>query len=102
MHPQTRLYISSWVCNGLYKNDFVNAKYEYVDVTINGESKGVYILEEWFDKPMIERNGNRAGIIFRPVSNNRLKIFKEKSIMSDEQLSNQLSYLNNLYWLNGW
>ena len=98
MHPQTRLYISSWVCNELYKkNDFVNIKYEYVDVTINGESKGVYILEEWFDKPMIERNGNRAGIIFRPVSNNRLKIFKEKSIMSDEQLSNQLSYLNNSY-----
>ena len=97
MHPSTRLYISSWVCNELYrKNDFVNINYHFVDVVINGDSKGIYILEEWFDKPMIEKDGNRAGLIFRPSSDG-LKVFKENKVKKDSSLINQLSYLNNVY-----
>jgi hypothetical protein len=98
MHPQTRLFLSSWVCNEFYKmEDFVNIKYDFVDIKINGENKGIYVLEEWFDKPMIEKSGNRTGIIFSPRTNDKLKIFKENNILKDGSLTSQLAYLNNIY-----
>ena len=98
MHPQTRLHLSTWICNELYKkNDFITMKNEFVKVKINGESKGIYLLEEWFDKPMIERLGNRTGIIFRPINDYRIKIFKEIKISKNKQLSSQIVYLKNIY-----
>ncbi|OUW80497.1 MAG: hypothetical protein CBD77_00200 [bacterium TMED217] len=104
MNPHTRLLMSPWVCNEFYKkNDFININYEFVDITINGELKGVYILEEWFDKPMIEKDGGRAGIIFSPRYNDVIKIFKENKVLKNDQLKSQLSYLKNNYFglING-
>ena len=45
--------------------DFVNITYDFVDIKINGENKGIYVLEEWFDKPMIEKSGNRTWNYFQ-------------------------------------
>ena len=36
-------------------------RYLFVDVTINGGSKGIYALEEHFEKYLIEAAGHREG-----------------------------------------
>ena len=36
--------------------DIIKIKYEFLELYINGEDKGLYVLEEGFGKELIERN----------------------------------------------
>ena len=44
--------------------DIIKIKYEFLELYINGEDKGLYVLEEGFGKELIERNKRRNGPIF--------------------------------------
>ena len=44
--------------------DIIKIKYDFLELSINGESKGLYVLEEGFGKELIERNKRRNGPIF--------------------------------------
>ena len=43
----------------------VSLRYEFVDVVVNGVYKGVYALEEGFNKRLIENSNKREGPIIR-------------------------------------
>jgi hypothetical protein len=65
MKPRMRNYIHEWIYHELMKEfGVIGLKYEFVKLKINGESKGLYVLEEGFDKILIERNKRRNGPIF--------------------------------------
>lgn len=65
MKPRMRNYIHEWIYHELMKmGDVISLKYEFVKLKINGENKGLYVLEEGFDKILVERNKNRNGPIF--------------------------------------
>ena len=63
--PRIRNYIHEWIFHQMAKDfDIIKIKYEFLDLSINGENKGLYVLEEGFGKELIERNKRRNGPIF--------------------------------------
>ncbi len=64
--PYTRSYLNEW----LYYEDLRQAgilapRYSFVNVVVNGESWGIYALEESFSKEMLESQGRRESVIVR-------------------------------------
>ena len=63
--PRARNYIHEWIFHKLAEDlDIIKLKYEFLNLSINGEDKGLYVLEEGFGKELIERNKRRNGPIF--------------------------------------
>ena len=55
--PRARNYIHEWIFHKLAEDfDIIKLKYEFLNLSINGEDKGLYVLEEGFGKELIERN----------------------------------------------
>ncbi|MFC1991170.1 right-handed parallel beta-helix repeat-containing protein [Chloroflexota bacterium] len=64
--PITREYVNEWLFHqALRKEDVINLRYEFVDVSINGEHKGIYAVEESFERRLIEHNNLREGPILK-------------------------------------
>ncbi|MEA3396061.1 MAG: CotH kinase family protein, partial [Chloroflexota bacterium] len=64
--PYTRSYLNEW----LYYEDLRQAgilapRYSFVNVVVNGESWGLYALEESFSKELLEAQGRRESVIVR-------------------------------------
>ena len=64
--PHTRKYLNEWIFqNALKKDDIMNLRYDFIEVVINGENKGIYAIEEHFEKQLIENNNRREGVIIK-------------------------------------
>jgi hypothetical protein len=64
MHPRARSYIYDWVYQQYLKDQgFIYRRSEYVQLRVNGQDLGVYVMEEDFDKQLIENNQRREGPI---------------------------------------
>lgn len=64
--PKTRQGLNEFIHFQSLKNEGVIApRYEFIQVYINGENKGIYALEEHFQTELIENNGARAGVILK-------------------------------------
>ena len=65
-HPVTRNYIYEWIFHDFLKREgLIGLKYQFVTLNVNGSRRGVYALEEKFDKILIESNKRRNGPIFK-------------------------------------
>ena len=65
-HPGTRNYIYEWVFHQIAKQEgLVHLTYDFVEVKVNGESWGIYALEEHFGQELLARNERPAGPILR-------------------------------------
>ncbi|MBU1006222.1 MAG: CotH kinase family protein, partial [Candidatus Omnitrophica bacterium] len=65
-HPKTRNYIYEWIFQkALKKEGILSLRYDFIEVTLNGKDLGVYAIEEFFDKRLIEHNEFREGPIIR-------------------------------------
>ena len=63
--PRIRNYVHEWIFHEMTKDfNIIKIKYEFINLSINGEDKGLYVLEEGFGKELIERNERRNGPIF--------------------------------------
>ena len=63
--PRVRNYIHEWIFLELAKKqNLIKINYDFVELYINGEDKGLYVIEEGFGKELIERNRRRNGPIF--------------------------------------
>ena len=64
--PETRNFINQWLfLQTLGQEDLIALRYDFVALSINGERKGVYALEESFGKEVIEANKRREGPILK-------------------------------------
>jgi hypothetical protein len=65
-HPITRGYLNEWVYHQFLKyNGLIFLRYDFVRLSINGDSLPIYAVEENFEKRLIENNLKKDGIIFR-------------------------------------
>jgi hypothetical protein len=65
-HPKTRNYVYEWLYHqARAREGLVSLRYQFIDVTVNGEDWGIYALEEHFDKRLLENNELREGPIVR-------------------------------------
>ncbi len=63
--PFIRNYIHEWIFHELSKEfGIIKLTYEFIDLYLNGENYGLFVLEEGFGKELIERNNRRNGPIF--------------------------------------
>ena len=63
--PSIRNYVHEWIFHEL-ANEFgiIKLKYKFVQLYVNGEKYGLFVVEEGFGKELIERNKRRNGPIF--------------------------------------
>ena len=63
--PSIRNYVHEWIFHEL-ANDFgvIKLTYKFVELFVNGEKHGLFVVEEGFGKELIERNKRRNGPIF--------------------------------------
>ena len=65
-HPQTRGFYREWVgLQAVKKENIIAIRSWPINVKINGKEKGLYIMEEHFDKRLIEHYGYKDGPILR-------------------------------------
>ena len=65
-HPVTRNYIYEWIFHDFLKREgLIGLNYQFISLNVNGESRGVYAVEEKSDKLLIESNKRRDGPIFK-------------------------------------
>lgn len=65
-NPLTRSTLMEYVAHELFKErDVLTTRYGFIPLYLNGESKGIYALEEHFSKQLIEANQRREGLILK-------------------------------------
>ncbi|MBT4835003.1 hypothetical protein HON86_00080, partial [Candidatus Woesearchaeota archaeon] len=65
-NPRTRIYINELIyLLTLKESGLISLRYDFVEIFINGENKGIYALEEHFAKELIENNNRRDGILLK-------------------------------------
>jgi hypothetical protein len=79
-NPITRSFMHEWFAHKIFEyEDILTTRYIFVPVIINGEKKGVYALEEHFDKQLLEHRKRREGPIVKFDENGVWQIhLKEK------------------------
>lgn len=64
--PQARHFLSEWFYHKIMEQeDVLTTRYDFLHLSLNGESLGVYAYEEHFDKQLIEYKNRREGPIVR-------------------------------------
>lgn len=64
--PETRNNLNDWLfLQVLKEHGVISTRYDFIDVTINGEHKGIFALEETFTKEMLEYNHRREAPILK-------------------------------------
>jgi hypothetical protein len=64
--PETRSNLDEWLFHELLQSEnILTPNYSFIDVTINGENKGTYAIEEHFDKNLLEKQNRREGPILK-------------------------------------
>ncbi len=64
--PSARLHLHEWVLHKAFEQEGVlTTYYDFLQLDINKESRGVYAIEEHFDKVLLERQKRREGPIIR-------------------------------------
>lgn len=94
--PETRNHIHEWLFQRALLNEgLINLRYEFVNVKLNGKNLGIYAIEEFFDKRLIENNKLREGIIVKPMlkdSTGDISVYQKNKTFSSNSLN--LSFTN--------
>jgi hypothetical protein len=97
LRPDIRGHLSDWVCHEIEKREgLIALKYDFIDVTVNGDHHGVYAIEEHFDKHVVESNRLREGIIFKPGLQ-QVFVYNRKKTEANATLNAQLALLEKLW-----
>ena len=63
-HPKTRGYLREWAwLEHLRLEGVLAVRYRFVDVVFNGDRKGVYAMEERFERELLESQHRRVGVV---------------------------------------
>ena len=88
MKPRARNYIYEWLYHELAgEGGLIKLKYDFINLRLNGESQGLYVIEEMPDKNLVERNNRRNGPIFSLDEDFSTNIFESN-----------LELYNKKYW----
>ncbi len=64
--PITRNYVYEWFFHKTLKHEgLIGLRYDFVELYVNGKSRGIYAVEELFDKTLLESNNRREAPIVR-------------------------------------
>ena len=65
-HPKERYMLNEWIfITQLKKEGILAPRFDFVRVYINGEAWGIYAIEEFFRKELVESQHRREGVIVK-------------------------------------
>ncbi len=65
-HPKTRYYLHEWVYHQLLEQEgLLTPQYQFVELWLNGDYKGIYAFEEHFSADLLARQQQPDGLIFK-------------------------------------
>ncbi|MEM8526283.1 MAG: CotH kinase family protein [Bacteroidota bacterium] len=65
-HPETRSYLSEWFYHQwLQKEGILAPRYDFLSLSLNGKSRGIFAVEEHFEKQLPELQQRREGPILK-------------------------------------
>jgi len=84
--PRARNYIYEWIFHELNsETGLIKLKYDFINLYVNGENLGLYVIEEFFSKHLLERNHRRDGPIFSVQENFTTKFINTKFEVYDKK-----------------
>lgn len=87
-NPKVREFLNEWLYHKfLEQEDVLCPRYDFIELSINGESKGIYAYEEHFDKQLVESRSRREGPLVK-FTEDGLWAGKERSM----QISGEMKY----------
>jgi len=102
--PKSRHHIVEWIAHKIEKLEgLVVLRYDFIKLTINGVSKGIYAIEEHFNTELIENNDFREGLMFSFSEEDDIIVYNEKEVIRNNSLKSQLQLLRAKWqgFLNG-
>ena len=64
--PSARDYLNEWMLHKMFEQeDVLTTRYGFVNMSVNGESRGIYAYEEHFDKQLVESKKRREGPLLK-------------------------------------
>lgn len=64
--PNTRNFLYEWIYHQAFlREGILTTRYDFINVVINGEYKGIYAIEESFAEELLVSQGRETGIIYR-------------------------------------
>ena len=76
-HPRERNYLNEWLfTNILRENSILSPRINFVNVWLNNEKWGLYLLEESFSKELLESNHRRESVIVKLNENHMWEHYK--------------------------
>ena len=94
--PKARGYMTDWLGFEILKErGLMGLRVDFVNVTVNGKSQGIYYMEERFDKHLLENNSLRESIIFKIEED--LKPYKESKLMANPDSRANLLLLKRMW-----
>lgn len=98
--PETRNHIHEWIFQkALDREGLISLRYKFVEVFLNGKNLGIYALEEFFDKRLIENNRLREGILIKPdILNSKggTFVYQKDKVLKSAILTKSVDRLNKL------
>ena len=66
MHAKRRNYLLEWYARKMYEEEgFIYKDYKFINLYINGENKGIYVIDENYTEALSVKNNRREGIYVR-------------------------------------
>ena len=97
MHAERRNYLLEWYARKMYAEEgLIYKDYKFVNLYINGENKGIYVMDENFTEALSVKNNRREGIYIRFGTDINFYWFGESQHRYDET-----SELLGQFTLNG-
>ena len=88
--PKTRNYLGEMIYyKALEREDVLSPKYDFIEVVVNGKNKGIYAMEEFFEKQLVEDKNRREGVVLK----------MDEGLMWEERLDAG-QYMNNAEEIN--
>lgn len=64
--PAARDYLNEWMLHKMFEQeDVLTTRYGFVNLSVNGDTRGVYAYEEHFDKQLVESKKRREGPLLK-------------------------------------
>ena len=66
MHAQRRNYLLEWYARKMFEEEgFIYKDYKFINLYINGENKGIYVMDENYTEARSVKNNRKEGIYVR-------------------------------------
>lgn len=90
MDPERRGFMHTWFLRKVMKREnLISKRYKFVELAINGDSKGIYAMDEHLDTVMLENNKKKDSVIIRFMQE---PLFYEKTAWNREPSGNDDYY----------